>query len=179
MKYIRKLFRLLSTLSFVILIVYGLVHVPELFGLHKLVMEKDYLDYPKDSIVYYYDTDVKNIGAGDVVTFKKGNEIMLGSIRGISSNEFKVNTGSGEEPVSASNILGKNINIVIKFLGPCVVFITNNLVMVLIVLLSFIILNFVLRVLYKNKDNVDKKEVIENNLVEDNKEHKKVLEIDE
>ena len=196
MKYLRKIVRLLSTLSYVIIIIYSLVHVPEFFGLHKMIIveDNDNYIYSKGSIVYYYETDTKNIGAGDIITFKKQDKILSGSITGISGSEFKVKTGSSEERVSSSNIMGKNINIVVRFLGPFIILISNNLIISLIVLLGFIILNIILKILYKNKvkkeENKEETVIVNDNPIiteqvnvnENNssqKEHKKVLEIDE
>ena len=191
MRYIKKVFGILSTISFTIIIIYGLVHAPKLFGLKMMNIEKDNNAYFKNSLAYYYVVDAKNISAGDAVIFKKNNEVMVGSVYGISGNDFKIKTNNSEEVVSFSDIVGKNINIYIRYLAPFVIFINNNLFLSFFVLVSFIIISIVLNIFYeknikediKVNDNINNYENnnVSNNMnnVEQNKKHKKVLEIDE
>ena len=175
----KRLFKLLSTASIVLTIVYGLVYLPELFGYHKLIIESDYMEpyYSKNSIIYYYEADLSSIKDTDIITFKKDDVIKSGVVIGINNGEYKVREGSKEEKVSGKVILGKNLHVVIKHLGAFINFVNNNTIICIIILIASETLNIIFSL--KKDKNIDNPEPKSN---EDNKKdnnHKKVLEIDE
>ena len=161
MEFVRKFVRLLFTFTIISIIVYGLVHVPELFGYHKLIIDSDYMKtlYPKGTIVYYYETN--NINSGDIITYKKDDDVVCGRVYSTIDNGYviKYDNASAKDNVLNKNVLGKNINIIILFLGIFINFVNNNCVLYIVVSLIIIVLNIIF----------SKKRV----------KHKKVLEIDE
>lgn len=179
----RKVLKILSIISYVIIIVYILVLLPKLFGLQMLIVDTD-LDqhiYDKNSIVYYYETESKSITIGDIITFKKDDNILSGTVTKVVDNKFKVMIDTSEYFVEPKSVLGKNINIVIRYIGPLIAFMNNNIVLSMVVLFGFIITYIVYRVIDKRKDKKVDSNFDINKKVEkiENKSHKKVLEIDE
>ena len=157
MKFVGKLLKLLSTISIVSVIVYGLIYLPELFGYHKLIVDSDYLKsiYSKGTIVYYYETNKINVG--DIVSFKKDNDTMCGRVFSISNDGYiiKYDNTSKSDQVDNKDILGRNVNIIVLFLGPFVNFVNNNYILYGVICLIFVVLNIVF-----SKINIKHKKVL-------------------
>ena len=161
MKYLKKFIRLLSTISCILLVVYVLVNLPEAFGYHKLIIKNDDMKsvYSNGTVIYYYET--KNIQVGDYITYKENADLKVGRIHRIQDSKYVVRfDNNSEEHLELKDIVGKNLNIILLFLGPYVTFVNNNLILFIVTCLIFIILNIIL-----------------SNMKE--KEPKKVLKIDE
>ncbi len=157
MMFVRKLLKLLSTISIVSIIVYGLIHLPELFGYHKLIIDSDNMKsiYSKGTIVYYYETNKINVG--DIVSLMKDNNIVCGRVFSISNDGYiiKYDNTSKNDFANNKDILGRNINIIVLFLGPFVTFVNNNYILYGIICFIFIALNIIF-----NKRKVKHKKVL-------------------
>ena len=117
MEFIKKFLEGLLTLLIVLVIIYGIVYVPALFGYHNLIIESDYMEpvYSKGCIVFYQDVNPKQIVNGDIITIKKNDEIKSCVVVSVDNDKYKVKYNGKEEEIYANSIVGKNINIVILF----------------------------------------------------------------
>ena len=123
MKSFKKLIHILSTLSYILILLYIVICIPFVFGYYPHTITNDDMSptYPKYSIVYYYKDNSGDIIANDILTYKN-KDGMIVSYRVASVNKGvysfkKDNNDIVDENIMYKNILGKNVNVVIRYLG--------------------------------------------------------------
>ena len=148
MKFLNKLFSFLSVIVIILIIVYALIYLPSFLGYNKVIIDSDLMEptYTKYSIVYYYDSS--SINKGEIVTFMKGNNITTGRVINSDYNEYTIIYDKNEK-INRSEILGKNINIVIKYLGYFVLLVNSNLVACVSLSIGIICLNIAFSLMSK------------------------------
>ncbi len=151
MKFLNKLFSFLSVIVIILIIVYALIYLPSFLGYNKVIIDSDLMEptYTKYSIVYYYDNS--SINKGEIVTFMKGNNITTGRVINTDDNEYTIryDKNGQDEKINRSEILGKNINIVIKYLGYFVLLVNSNLVACVSLSIGIICLNIAFSLMSK------------------------------
>ena len=123
MKIFKKIIHLLSTLSYILILLYIIICIPFVFGYYPHTIKNDDMSptYPKYSIIYYYKDNSGDIIVNDILTYKnKNKEIVSYRVASVNNGMYsfkKDNNDIVDENVKYKDILGKNINIVIHYLG--------------------------------------------------------------
>ena len=88
MKSFKKLIHILSTLSYILILLYIVICIPFVFGYYPHTITNDDMSptYPKYSIVYYYKDNSGDIIANDILTYKN-KDGMIVSYRVASVNK--------------------------------------------------------------------------------------------
>ncbi len=149
MIYIKSFFSFLAKMVIVLAAVYGLVYLPKAFNYQPLIITDDAMSptYPPSSIVYYKETNYKNIVKGNIITYKDRDKIKCSRVIDIDDKYFTIRNDNSanfdEKTISSDNLLGENVKVIVQYLGAYITFINNNLTILLsigggILLISFI-----------------------------------------
>ena len=162
MKYIKGLFSLLSKVVVILACIYGIVFLPKLFNYHPHIITDDamYPTYLQSSIVYYTETNYQNILKGDIVSFKENDLIKCARVYEINNNVFVIRNDNkdnfNKRTITSDRLVGKNINIMIRFLGAYILFVQNNLKMILPIAGGILFISFIF-IFIEPKDKSKKK----------------------
>ena len=166
MSVLKKIVHILSSICYLLIIVYALVCIPYLFGYKPLVVLTGSMEptYHTGSIIYYKHVNQNELKEGDNITFKMGEYTVSHRINKIDNGLYETkgdaNNTVDANKITYNDILGKDLNISIPYLGYYVKFIKDN--MYLLVIVAFILIfEFILDNITKNKKEIIKEE--ENN----------------
>ena len=151
MEFIKKLVHILSIICYVLIIVYALVCIPNLFGYKPLVVLSGSMEptIKEGSVLYYKSVDENELKVGDIITFELNGEYISHRINGIENNlyETKGDANDVADPVKISynEIKGKDSSFTISYIGNYIKFVNSNLyligVVVIILVLEFLFSN--------------------------------------
>jgi len=162
MGYIKRIVHVLAELVYILIILYALVCAPMIFGYKPLVVLTGSMEpvLKVGSVVYYTKVSTNELKAGDIITFtEKDGTIVSHRIDKVNEKTFTTkgdanNTIDANE-VEFENVLGKDTNFSIPFIGYYIKFMNDHLLMVGIPIGIILVLEFLLC----NKDfDKDKKE---------------------
>ena len=160
MVFIKSIFNFLSTVIIILACIYGLVFLPILFNYYPHIVTDNTMDvvYPPSSIVYYHNVDIENIVKGDIITYKEGENIKCSRVVDITDNSLTIkdDNSNATKSVLKDNILGKNITIIISFLGAFILLIEKHMKIILPVCGAIILIDIILH-LTKSKKRQEKK----------------------
>ena len=155
---LKKITHILSNISYILILVYGIVCIPILFKYHPLVVLSGSMEptCPVGSIIYYKEVPQSELKIGDVVTFTNvdnqyvshrivnidGDDV---STRGDANNTIDANT------IKLSDIKGKVQRVYIPYLGYYVRFVNENLIIVVISIVLILVSEF----LFSNAEAFD------------------------
>ena len=154
MGFIKKIVHFLAILSYILIIIYALICGPILVGYYPLVILTGSMEpsFKTGSVIYYQKVQESELKVGDAITFYTvDNEIVTHRIVSINDGLFETkgdaNNVSDLNKVRYSDILGRDLNISIIYIGFFINFINNYLIysisaVVLILLLEFLFSNF-------------------------------------
>ena len=158
MAILKKIIHILSTISYILILVYGIVCIPILFKYHPLVVLSGSMEptYPVGSIIYYKEVPQSELKAGDAVTFlTKDNQYVSHRIVSINGDEVSTkgdaNNTVDANTVKLSDIKGKIQRVYIPYLGYYVRFVNENLIIVV----TSIVLILVSEFLFSNTGTFD------------------------
>ncbi len=156
MKFFDKIIHFLSTIVYILVIVYILSLLPNLFGYKYYIMSSSDMEpvYYKNTIIYYKKVDKENIYIGDYISYQDEEETKVARVTFIKDNQFYVKTNNKNDvgkTIDYSQILGKNFQIITKYLGVYTAFVKSNLVLCSLIALVIIILDIILNKRKKKK----------------------------
>jgi len=169
MNILKKIIHLLSSICYVLIIIYALVCIPFIFGYKPLVVLTGSMEpsFQVGSIIYYKHVNQNELKEGDIITFSMGNYVVSHRINKIENGLYETkgdaNNAVDARRITYSDILGKDLNINIPYLGFYVKFIKDNMY-ILVIFAIILILDFIL-------SNINKKEIKEE--IKKKKENKK------
>ena len=150
MKVIKNIVHVLSIFCYLFIIVYALVCLPYVFGYKPLVVLTGSMEptFKTGSIIYYKTVHRDEIKEGDIITFKMGDSLVSHRVNKIDNYMYETkgdaNNTVDSKKISYSEILGRDSDICIPYLGYYVKFINEHiylLVLVGIILISEFILS--------------------------------------
>lgn len=157
MKIIKNIVHYLSILCYLFIIVYALICIPYVFKYKPLVVLTGSMEpkFKVGSIIYYKNVPIEEIKVGDAITFKMGDSLVSHRVYSISDGLYETK-GDANNTVDAtrikpSDILGKDANFCIPYLGYFVKYINDNMY-ILIVIALILVSEFLLSNIVKEDD---------------------------
>ena len=151
---LKKLIHCLSTIVYILIIIYVVVWLPNLFGYKPLVILSGSMEptYDVGTIIYTKKVDKEEIKKNDIITFISENKYVSHRVNDITDNGY-VTKGDANNvddilTVKYEDIVGKNANITIKYIGYYIKFACEHLYL-LIIAIIILALDFLLA----NTDN--------------------------
>lgn len=151
MNILKKIVHLLSSICYVLIIIYALVCIPYLFGYKPLVVLTGSMEptFKVGSIIYYKHVNQNELKEGDIITFSMENYVVSHRINKIEDGLYETkgdaNNTADAKRITYNDILGKDLNINIPYLGFYVKFFKDNMyilvIFALILLSDFILSN--------------------------------------
>lgn len=168
MEILKKVVHGLSIVCYVFIIVYALICAPYIFGYKPLVVLTGSMEptFKTGSIIYYKHASREQIKEGDIITFKFGDSVVSHRVHKIEGNLYETK-GDANNTVDAqkteyNNILGKDLQMCIPYLGFYVKYINDNIylliIVVVILILDFILSNLKTKEKEQNEFNNKKNE---------------------
>lgn len=125
MKWLTYLFKVLSWIVIVAIVIYLAIAAPIIAGFHPVVVLSGSMEptFPVGSIVYYHACKFDELKAGDVVTFKAENSLVTHRIVVVNGISRTVNTKGDNNPsedpvpVEEDEIAGKTTDFAIPYAG--------------------------------------------------------------
>lgn len=159
MKYIKNIIHILSYICYFFIIIYALICIPYIFGYKPLVVLSGSMEptFKTGSIIYYKNVNKEQLKEGDIITFKSGDTLVSHRIYKIDNNIYETkgdaNNTVDTQKIQFGDIVGKDANISIPYLGFYVKYINDHFYLIAIVVIT-LILDFVLGNIKKeNKNN--------------------------
>lgn len=176
MEFIRGIVKFLSYICYLLIIIYALVWAPNLFEYRPLVVLTGSMEptIKTGSVLYYKDVPEEELKVGDAITFSVNNQVVSHRIVSIENGLYETKGDANASPdamkISYNNILGKDADISIPYVGYYVKFIGEHIYL-LIVVVVILISEFLLgnRKLVK-AEPIKKEETIDinkNNIIEE------------
>lgn len=156
MNILKKIVHLLSSICYVLIIIYALVCIPYLFGYKPLVVLTGSMEpsFKVGSIIYYKHVNQNELKEGDIITFSMGNYVVSHRINKIEDGLYETkgdaNNTVDAKRITYNDILGKDLNVNVPYLGFYVKFFKDNMY-ILVIFALILISDFIL-------SNMSKKE---------------------
>ncbi len=157
MKVVRLFINMITVIVTILFIVYVIAMLPNLFGYKSLIVKFSSMEptYPKNSIVYYHSANINEISVGDIVTYKYGNDVLSSRVIKVENDTLKIRDDNkkeaGIDTVNKNDILGKNINIILRFIGPFVILVQENVYIACSIIVGIVLINILFQVFKKKK----------------------------
>lgn len=138
---IKKIVHFMSIIIYILIVVYALIWLPNIFGYKPLVILSGSMrpTYDVGTIIYTKRVERENIKKGDIITYVLDNSYVSHRVEDIIDNEY-VTKGDANNSVDMlkvkyEKIIGKNYDITIKYLGYYIKFVGEHLYLLTIVIL--------------------------------------------
>lgn len=160
MNVVKKIIHFLSYLCYLFILVYALICIPYIFKYKPLVVLTGSMEpkFKTGSIIYYKSVPTNEIKVGDVITFKLGDSLVSHRVYSISDGLYETkgdaNNAVDATRIKASDIVGKDANFCIPYIGYFVKYINDNMYL-LIVIALILILEFLLSNIVKDEKKVE------------------------
>lgn len=164
MKVTAKITHILSIFCYIFIGIYAIICLPILFKYKPLVVLTGSMEptFKVGSIIYYKQVPQNEIKKGDIITFKYDDTFISHRVNNIEGQLYETKGDANNTPdlkkITYSDIVGKDANFCIPYLGYYVKFINDHMYLLIIVAV-ILVADFIL-------SNIGKKEP-------DNKEEKK------
>ena len=139
MEFIKKIIHFLSNITLILIIIYVIVWIPNIFGYKPLIVLSGSMQptYKEKSVVYYKEVKREDIKTGDIITFKGNkNELISHRVVSIENDSFitkgDANKVNDADIVNYKDICGKNMNFNILYVGYYINFVNNHNYLVII-----------------------------------------------
>lgn len=154
MRFITNVFRVLSWICYIVILIFGLVELPILFGYNPEIVLTGSMTptYPIDSIIYYKYASFDDIQVGDAISFNLNQSIVTHRVVEKNSQDMCFTTKGDANPsndndvVSYNQVQGKVVNFKIMYLGKFVIILQSNYLILLgmaIILIIYYILSHI------------------------------------
>ena len=155
----KKIVHILANISYMLIIVYAIVCAPMIFGYKPLVVLSGSMEpnIKTGSIVYYSKVSENELKVGDIITFKTetNGDFITHRINKIENGNYETKGDANKVPdlktIRFDNIVGKDLNISIPYLGYYVRFINEHLYLIIIIVTILLLEYLFSNVLYKKK----------------------------
>jgi signal peptidase len=151
MEIIKRLIHFTTIIVYILIIAYVIVCVPILFGYKPLVVLTNSMEptLKVGSITYYKKVEVNTLTTGDIITYKdENNNYVSHRIHNISKNKYQTIGDNNNEldpyTLKSKDIIGKNSNKCIPFIGYYIDFINKNRTLYIVIALIILITEFIL-----------------------------------
>jgi len=150
---IKNLVKALSITCYVLIGIYILVCIPMIFGLTPLVVLSGSMEpnFKVGSIIYYEKlTDDMELKKGDIITFKLENMDEPVSHRiysiedGLITTKGDANNTTDAIQITRENVLGKDLNIDILYVGYYIKFVNDNRIIFIVSCIVILVLELIL-----------------------------------
>ena len=156
MNILKKIIHLLSSICYILIIIYALVCIPYVFGYKPLVVLTGSMEptFKTGSIIYYKHVNQNELKEGDIITFKMGDYIVSHRINKIDNGLYETkgdaNNTVDANKITYNDIVGKDLNINIPYLGYYVKFFKDNMY-ILVIIAIILVTEFILGNINKTK----------------------------
>lgn len=156
MNILKKIIHLLSSICYILIIIYALVCIPYVFGYKPLVVLTGSMEptFKTGSIIYYKHVNQNELKEGDIITFKMGDYIVSHRINKIDNGLYETkgdaNNTVDANKITYNDIVGKDLNINIPYLGYYVKFFKDNMY-ILVIIAIILVTEFILGNINKQK----------------------------
>ena len=156
MNILKKVIHLLSSICYILIIIYALVCIPYVFGYKPLVVLTGSMEptFKTGSIIYYKHVNQNELKEGDIITFKMGDYIVSHRINKIDNGLYETkgdaNNTVDANKITYNDIVGKDLNINIPYLGYYVKFFKDNMY-ILVIIAIILVTEFILGNINKQK----------------------------
>ncbi len=147
---IKKIVHFLSYIAYILIILYGIVCIPMIFGKTPVVVLSGSMEptFKTGSVIYYEKVSAKDIKVGDIITFKLDNKYISHRVNSIDNNLYETkgdaNSVADVNKIEYNNIKGKVIDFYIPYIGYYIKFINDNLRFIIITLIVILVSEFLL-----------------------------------
>lgn len=160
MNIVKKIVQVLSWICYLFVFIYVIVCVPIIFKYKPLVVLTGSMEptFKTGSIIYYKEVSQEDIKIGDIITFKLNDSFVSHRVNNIDNYLYETK-GDANNTVDAtrikySDIVGKDLNFNIPYLGYYVKFINEHMYLLIFVAI-ILITDFLLSNLSFNKKKED------------------------
>lgn len=151
MGFIKSIVNFLADICYLLIIAYVLVCAPMVFRFKPLVVLSGSMEptFKVGSIIYTRDCKQDEIDVGDIITFKLDDDTYVSHrVHSIDENglyETKGDANDSPDPkkLSYDDIVGKDMNIMIPYIGYYIQFVNNHMHLVIVVVV-ILVLEFLL-----------------------------------
>ena len=140
MAVIKIIFKVLSYICYAVIGIYAIICLPMITGARPVVVLSGSMrpTFEVGTIIYYKHVDETQIAAGDIITYKMGDELVTHRVKRIQNGNYITqgdanNKDDGEPGVSYNDVQGKVGGLAIPVLGFGVQFINKNMWLFLII----------------------------------------------
>ena len=164
MKIAKLITHILSFFCYILIGIYAIICIPIIFKYKPLVVLTGSMEptFKVGSIIYYKNVAQNEIKKGDIITFKYDNTLISHRVNNIVNNLYETkgdaNNTVDAKKITYNDIVGKDMNFCIPYLGYYVKFINDNMYL-LIIIAVILVLDFIL-------SNIDKKNIKEEQINE-------------
>jgi len=145
MAILKKIVHILSYICYLAIILYVAVCIPSVFGYKPLVVLTGSMEpvFKPGSVIFYEKVEKSDIKQGDIITFKIDDGTYVSHrvnriVDGLYETKGDRNNTPDGKLISYSDVLGKNTNFSIPYIGYYVSFVNNNLYLVMIVIIILV-----------------------------------------
>ena len=143
---IKKIVHYFALACYVLIIIYALICLPNLFGYKPLVVLTGSMEpkYKVGSIIYYKKADKNEIKIGDAITFKLSDGSFVSHrVVGVLGDNYitkgDANNTQDAVPVNYVNVVGKDANTSIPYIGYFIKIVSDNIYFIVIIILVLIL----------------------------------------
>ena len=162
---LKKALKIVSDVSFILLVAYFIVFIPALFGFNLTTVVKDYNDVPykSGSLIYYKRGVIAEYHKNDYILYgSEKSDMHIYKIKNVDNGYLYI-TDDGNVKYKIKEIKGKIAPLYVPYYGRYIAFINNNQI-ILYILCGIVIIDFILGSIitdFKNTYKNIKKEEIE------------------
>ena len=146
-KIIKKILSILSSICYILILVYAAVSIPALFKYTPIIVLSGSMEptYHVGSIIYYHPVKSEaELKKGDVITYKISDDTLVTHrIHEIADGKYETQGDANETPdvlkISYNQIVGKVSKISIPYIGYYVDFIHSNVIIIIAIILILIL----------------------------------------
>ncbi|MBQ9318223.1 MAG: signal peptidase I [Bacilli bacterium] len=160
MKYIKTFIHGLSLLCYVFVGIYVIVCIPYLFRYKPLVVLSGSMEptFKTGGIIYYKHALPEEIKVGDIITFRNGDIFVSHRVNSIVDNLYETKGDANNTPdaikVKYSDIVGKDADFCIPYIGYYIKYINEHMYLLVIVAIILVSDFLVSNIGNSNKKNV-------------------------
>ena len=162
MELLKKVIHILSSIIYILVFAYGIVWLPSIFGYKPLIVLSKSMEptYKEGTVIYYHQVPKDEIKIGDIITFKGNkNELISHRVKSMENDLF-ITKGDANEvndanKVKYEDIYGKNIDIMIIYIGYFIKFVNNHGYLIILACI-ILVMDFLLSNYNKKEDQNEK-----------------------
>ena len=156
---VKKVVHVFANISYILILIYAMICAPMIFGYKPLVVLSGSMEpsIKTGSVIYYSKVSEDALKVGDIITFKTNSksDFITHRINKIENGKYETKGDANKTPdletITFSNIVGKDLNISIPYIGYYIRFVNNNLYLIVIIVILLILEYVFTNILDKKK----------------------------